>query len=1049
MQARRIAYVVVFAGILVLSYLGAAHAAVGPADIHPSATHLGVPTVAGSATTPVARPTTAGAGGPSVLARPEVVPTVVPAAPSHPDVSPYTFILPDGTLSGPGAATISVSGNVYTLTTPLVGAIVDERNGSTFDGGGNTIATSTALLWGFQVNTTTDVSVNDLVITGAAYGVEVLNSTDVTVYDTTAGSAADAGFYVSLSSDLTFHDDYSNSSAYGFYVYGASDVTLLDCITNTDTSAAFTLDSVRTASLEGDLGEHSSFEGFYGQLDQNVDFVTDTFSDATDYGMYLVLSEYVNLTAVTAETCADGLVGVANGHWNLTDSNFSYATDYGAEIVYTNNVTGLHDDFFEAGIAGLRLDSGGTDTLQQVNANSSTYNGIDLWNLTGVTLSESYASGDGWNGLSIESSHAVLADNDSFNDATGSSGNGTYTVLTTDVVLTHDLDMNDPGTGVYDVGSHGLELLSTNASNDEYGVDFVLDDSPSAESVIADHDDIGFVVQLSSGFWLQSDNASFDDGGLEEVAAIGGHVEALATYDCTDVGMVSINDLDGDYVGDSAVNTVRGVVTDEDTDTVLDAVTVTGATVLGVELEDDSGVTLEASTVSTSAIGFVVEDSTFTSVITSSFAHDTDDFFIDAAGLENVLVYWNNFVDGAGWDFDAVGGNPSSVAFDAGYPAGGNYWSNWTTPDTEHGPDQNLPGADGIVDVPLLIGGAFEDHYPLTRALAEANLTVTFKETGLPAGATWGVDFGTLGGTNTTASSLGVFTGAAAWATYNYSVYAPAGWIPSPLHASITTDGTVQTVTIDFTQVTYSTTFTEAGLATGVGWSVDVAGTTYTGTGATITVALGNGTYNYTVPAIAGYSVAPATGAVTVTASPQSVAVTFTAYLYTVTFTESGLPSGTTWSVTFGGTAHSSSGTTVTFDVANGSYAYTVAGVSGYSLAPSSGTQLVAGPGSNIGVAFVATPSALASTLGGAPFWGLLVLVVILALLVLVLATRRASSAPASRGRAPRERGSRRAPGGPRTARRPASRRARTGSRRTPPRCSSRDRRSRALLIET
>ena len=46
---------------------------------------------------------------------------------------------------------------------------------------------------------------------------------------------------------------------------------------------------------------------------------------------------------------------------------------------------------------------------------------------------------------------------------------------------------------------------------------------------------------------------------------------------------------------------------------------------------------------------------------------------------------------------------------------------------------------------------------------------------------------------------------------------------------------------------------------------------------------------------------------------------------YTVTFTESGLPTGTQWSVTLNGTTKSSSSTTITFTVPNGEYNYSAA----------------------------------------------------------------------------------------------------------------------------
>jgi hypothetical protein len=95
-----------------------------------------------------------------------------------------------------------------------------------------------------------------------------------------------------------------------------------------------------------------------------------------------------------------------------------------------------------------------------------------------------------------------------------------------------------------------------------------------------------------------------------------------------------------------------------------------------------------------------------------------------------------------------------------------------------------------------------------------------------------------------------------------------------------------------------------------------------------------------------------------------------------VTFTESGLPGGTTWSVTAAGTTGTSLGTygtaqnTIAFQFQNSSYSFSVAAVSGYevvpstgpgySLTPTGGTVSVSGTEVSVPVAFA---PALAATL--------------------------------------------------------------------------------------
>jgi hypothetical protein len=75
---------------------------------------------------------------------------------------------------------------------------------------------------------------------------------------------------------------------------------------------------------------------------------------------------------------------------------------------------------------------------------------------------------------------------------------------------------------------------------------------------------------------------------------------------------------------------------------------------------------------------------------------------------------------------------------------------------------------------------------------------------------------------------------------------------------------------------------------------------------------------------------------------------------YDVNFTESGLPSGTSWSVTLAGTTTPSTGSTITFKEPAGSYSYTIGAVTGYESRPSSGGETVSTAPVTVPVAFKA-----------------------------------------------------------------------------------------------
>jgi parallel beta-helix repeat protein len=51
--------------------------------------------------------------------------------------------------------------------------------------------------------------------------------------------------------------------------------------------------------------------------------------------------------------------------------------------------------------------------------------------------------------------------------------------------------------------------------------------------------------------------------------------------------------------------------------------------------------------------------------------------------------------------------------WDEGYPSGGNYWSDYNGTDGMSGPNQTVPGSDGIGDTPYDIDGDSRDRYPL------------------------------------------------------------------------------------------------------------------------------------------------------------------------------------------------------------------------------------------------------------------------------------------------------------------------------------------------
>jgi cytochrome c biogenesis protein ResB len=180
------------------------------------------------------------------------------------------------------------------------------------------------------------------------------------------------------------------------------------------------------------------------------------------------------------------------------------------------------------------------------------------------------------------------------------------------------------------------------------------------------------------------------------------------------------------------------------------------------------------------------------------------------------------------------------------------------------------------------------------------------------------------------------------------------GYTVSPTSGSVTVNGTNVNVPIKFTLVTYTITFTESGLTSGTSWNVTLNETLNSSKTTTITFTEPNGTYAYTVGSVPGYTVSPTSGSVTVNGTNVNVPIKFTLVTYTIMFTESGLTSGTSWSVTLNGALESSIASTITFTEPNGTYAYTVGSVPGYTVSPTSGSVTV--KGANVKEPIIFTP---------------------------------------------------------------------------------------------
>jgi hypothetical protein len=279
----------------------------------------------------------------------------------------------------------------------------------------------------------------------------------------------------------------------------------------------------------------------------------------------------------------------------------------------------------------------------------------------------------------------------------------------------------------------------------------------------------------------------------------------------------------------------------------------------------------------------------------------------------------------------------------------------------------------------VTVNGADTTSKTTFTAVTPSTYDVTFDESGLVSGTSWSVTFGgtTESSTTTQIEFEGIENG-----TYAYTVGAVSGETAQPSSGSVTVNGADVTSTTTFTTAAppaYDVTFHESGLVSGTSWSVTLNGSTKTSTATTVKFKETNGTYEYSVGNVAGYTATPLSGSVDVGGSDLTVAVEFTSTVlttYALTFAEAGLSTGTSWSVTLNGTTAASTNTTLTFTEPNGSYAYTISAPPNFTASPGLGDAIVTGSNVFLDITFTTVTLVLeATTSQGGPVSDLVALV--------------------------------------------------------------------------
>ncbi|UCE18252.1 MAG: right-handed parallel beta-helix repeat-containing protein [Gemmatimonadota bacterium] len=610
---------------------------------------------------------------------------------------------------------------IYTLTTDVYETIQIDEDNLTLDGTGHTVTGPGGSGYGVYLDDRTAVTLKNLTVQGFYYGICLSSSSNNTVTGNTASNNNSNGIYLPSSSNntLTANTTSSNSRG-GIYLTNNSNSNTLTANTSSNNQYGIYLSYSSNNTLSGNTMLNNRWNFYVYGSDSHYDHTIDKTNtvegkpiyyikdvsnqiyDSTNSIGTLYLINCDHITVRDLDLSKNNIAGIFlwNTHYseidNVTASNNAWGirlwnssnntltgntTSNGSQGIYlfssSSNI--LNDNTASNNFGGIILDKSSDNTLTGNAADSNSYYGIGVYrnsnnnNLTdNTTLDNQY-------GIYLweYSDNNTLSDNTaSHNDYSGISLN-----RSNNNTLNGNTSNSNSNYGISLYYSNDNTMTDNTASNNSGGMNFM----HASGNVLNDNTTNS---NRNRGIWLRdSNNNTMNDN----TASYNGY--GIVIWDCIgnslSGNLANFNILYGIELTSSSNNTLTGNITSSN-----------GS--FGISLWTSDNNTLAGNTASNNTCGIRLYKSsngifTGNTVWKNRWGISMNDYY-----NQNNQIYHNNFI-----------ANGTQVDYEYRYnvfylpkPIGGNYWSDWTSPDDD---------GDGFVDVPYYIYYRPQDYLPWTE----------------------------------------------------------------------------------------------------------------------------------------------------------------------------------------------------------------------------------------------------------------------------------------------------------------------------------------------
>jgi parallel beta-helix repeat protein len=796
------------------------------------------------------------------------------------------------------------------LTGNSLGAVYESNgyysSGAFFHGGGNfSFYQNTAHLQTILGQSVSGIGVEeasgpvriiDNTVIDGYYGAYVWYATDVWVQGNTFTNSPDCAIYPYGSTDLWIDHNDANGSYYAVYL-DVDDYTWVDGLTDVG-------------------GADPYYVGF-----SSYSFATDIYApDASDTGIYYSYAWDASTTWSNFSYAEDyGVYSDGNANTSVSYTDLSHAVEYGVYADDNINETYSHDllDYAGEEYYGAYLEDDTNETFVSDNLSQNSY-GIYAEYVTGLTVLNSnltfsyddgvyweYGSqltikdsnlswGEGYGLDDYESSNAVLDDvNASY--FTGEEATGLYIEYDYGTVAINGLVAWDDYYGVY--GEANLFFTTnSNFTADEYGI----------------YGEYCYAADVSGSSFFDNYEGWYD---YESIILNSWNNVYRDNY----YGLYAEEELNASSWNDLYVYNEYGAYLEEQYGVGYAANDQFAADYYPIYFYEENLIDFLSSNISglQGEYGVYVYDLYGAGTISDIQAIGTDLWGLVVEGALDLTVSGSSFrgsPEGAIWADDVY--NARFVGNDLSFSRYGLQLGNTTAT--------------------VLDGNLFDgDQWAFASNFSVGNWYYhnDFVNDG-------GYTF--LGGEYPNWFNASLPIGGNFWS--NYTATSSSNGIGSPPYPVA---GTLEDyLPLANSWATYTVTFVATGLPAGSPWTITLNGQAQTAMTGSIVYTQVNGAftpYTWTLTPIAGWVSSVWSGGGSFDATDQVIDLDFSPFTYQTTFQETGLPSGTSWTVTSGSQTVPSTGNELNLTLTNGTHSWTLSAVPGYVASVSSGSVSVVG----------------------------------------------------------------------------------------------------------